>query len=374
MQAKRRLPTLPSDAPDDKTSERPRKYVQVVQGPYRDASDAKLQRKREIDAWLDELDEAESLRAARLREKAMLEESVQRERQPLLARIRVKTPCRESWEAMAGSESRRHCERCKRDVYDLSEMTRAEVEALFAHEAEAPCVRLRLRHDGRVATSDCPIEPSRMPLMMSAALGAMGAVAVSGAVALACLPQMGGARSVDSAEEQCAFEREIEAIQATTMQRAEAQRQADQQASRDAERRRQQHAREADIEPMMGTVDVVEAAPAGLESDRIGQNEYVVSRSFVERLMHTREPEGRAVPHEQSGIAFGVRIYGLRRRGEFEQLGFRNGDVVLRMNGISVSTPNALPEVATALQSSNAFAVDVLRAGRVMTLRYTVLG
>lgn len=366
MQAKPRLPTLPSDAPDDKTSERPRKYVQVVQGPYRDASDAKLQRKREIDTWLEELDQAESQRAARLREKAMLEQSVQRERKPLLARIRIKTPCRQSWEAMAGSESRRHCERCKRDVYDLSEMTRAEVEALFAREATTPCVRLRVRHDGRVATSDCPIEPSRMPLMMSAALGAMSAVAVSGAVALACLPQMGGVQSVDSAAEQRAFELEIEAIQATTTQREEARRQADQ-------GRRLQNAREADVQ-LMGERVVAESAPVGLESERIGQNEYVVSRSFMERLMHTREPEGRAVAHEQSGIAFGVRIYGLRRRGEFEQLGFRNGDVVLRMNGISVSTPNALPEVATALESSNAFAFDVLRAGRVMTLRYTVLG
>lgn len=374
MQAKRRLPTLPGDALDDKTSERPRKHVQLVQGPYRDASDAKLQRKREIDAWLQELDEAESLRAARLREKAMLEESVQRERQPLLARIRVKTPCKESWEAMAGSESRRHCERCKRDVYDLSEMTRAEVEALFAREATTPCVRLRLRPDGRVATSDCPIEPSRMPLMMSAALGAMSAVAVGGAVALACLPQLGGAQPVDYAEERRAFEREIEAIEASTTQRAEAQRQADQEASRDAERRRQQHAPEADIEPMMGEPMIVESAPVGLDSERIGHNEYVVSRSFLERMVTTRQPEGRAVPHEQNGIAFGMRIYGLRRRGELEQLGFRNGDVVLRMNGISVSGASALTEIATAIQSSTVFAVDVLRAGRVMTLRYTVLG
>ena len=369
MQAKRRLPTLPSEASDDKTSERARKHVQLVQGPYRDASDAKLQRKREIDAWLEALDEAQALRASRLREKAVLEESVQRERKPLLARIRVKTPCKESWEAMAGSESRRHCERCKRDVYDLSEMTRAEVEALFAREAEAPCVRLRLRPDGRVATSDCPIDPSRMPLMMSAMAGAMSAVAVSGAVALACLPQLGGAQSVDYAEEQRAFEREIEAIEAAT-----AQRDADHEEARAPAQRRAHEAREADLEPMMGDSMIVEPAPAGLESERIGHNEYVVSRTFLERMVTTRQPEGRAVPHEQNGIAFGMRIYGLRRRGELEQLGFRNGDVVLRMNGISVSGAGALSEMATAIQSSTVFAVDVLRAGRVMTLRYTVLG
>jgi len=372
MQSKRRLPTLPSDASDDKTSERTRSDAQLVQGPYRDASDAKLHRKREIEIWLQELDEAESLRAARLRERAILEESVQRERQPLLSRIRIKTPCKESWEAMVGTQSRRQCERCKRDVYDLSEMTRAEVEALFASEATSPGVRLRLRQDGRVATSDCPVEPSRMPLMMSAAFGAMSAAAVSGAVALACLPQLGGGRRVDYAEEQREFEREIEGF--STERCEEAQRLANRREATNATRRRAEEARFAEQQPMMGDIAFDEApAPVGLESERIGHNEYIVSRSFLER-MATHQPEGRAVPYEQSGIAFGMRIYGLRRRGEIEQLGFRNGDVVLRMNGISVSSANALPEVVTAIQSSTVFAVDVLRAGRVTTLRYTVLG
>lgn len=372
MQAKRRLFTLPGEATDDKSSERPRKHVQLVQGPYRDTSDAKLQRKREIEAWLDALDEAAAQRVAKLREKMMLEESVQRERQPLLERIRIKTPCKESWEGMPGSASQRHCARCKRDVYDLSEMTRAEVEALFAREATTPCVRLRQRPDGRVATSDCPIEPSRMPLVMSAALGAMSALAVSGVVAATSWPQLGGAQRVDYAEEQRAFEREIEAIEASTTQRTEAQR-ADREESRAAAQRRVHEAHEAEGESATrGPVDVVE--PVGLDSERIGHNEYIVSRSFLERIAGPHQPEGRAVPHEQNGIAFGMRIYGLRRRGELEQLGFRNGDVVLRMNGISVSSAQALGELAASIQSSTVFAVDVLRAGRVMTLRYTVLG
>lgn len=373
MQAKRRLPTLPSEVGNDKTASASIPDDQLVQGPYRDAGDAKLMRKREIETWLSTLDEAESMRAAMLRERALLEESVALDRRDVLARIRIKTPCKESWDAMKGSESRRHCDRCKRDVYDLSEMTRSEVEALFAREgrggdtvreAEVPCVRLRLRPDGRVATSDCPVEPSRMPLMMmSAALGAMSAAAVSSALGLFLTPQLGGVQLSDVAEDRRAFEREIEeAIQAHEARFTE---------------------REQGLQRMpivqtdvatLGTPAVVDEAPVGLESERIGRNEYVVSRSFLERLVHADVRLARVMPHEQNGVAFGIRIFGLERRGPLEQLGLRNGDVLLRINGTSLSSPENALEVVNIARTSNAFQVDVLRAGRVVTLRYTVLG
>jgi hypothetical protein len=366
MQAKRRLPTLPGELGNDKTASASIPNDQLVQGPYRDAGDAKLKRKRDIETWLSTLDEAETMRAAMLREHALLEESVELDRRDLLARIRIKTPCRESWDAMRGSASQRHCDRCRRDVYDLSEMTRTEVEALFAREAEVPCVRLRLRPDGRVATTDCPVEPSRMPLMMSAVAGAMSAAAVSGAVALACMPQLGGVQRVDYAEERSAFEHEIEAIVAANARANEEARAAD--------RARAVPPYIAPEDVMQGTMEFIDAAPVGLESERIGHHEYIVSRSFLERLIRSETRLAQVMPHEQNGVVFGLRIFGLERRGPLEQLGLRNGDVPLRVNGTSLSAPEDALEAVRIARTSNAVQVDILRAGRVITLRYTLLG
>jgi hypothetical protein len=43
--------------------------------------------------------------------------------------MRVASPCSASWDAVEGDGRVRFCRLCGSNVYDLSEMTRAEVEA-----------------------------------------------------------------------------------------------------------------------------------------------------------------------------------------------------------------------------------------------------
>ena len=75
---------------------------------------------------------------------------------PLLDNLRVASPCPQSWDEMDGDERVRHCWRCDQDVYNLSELTREQAEALvFAREA--PCARAStVAADGTILTSDCP--------------------------------------------------------------------------------------------------------------------------------------------------------------------------------------------------------------------------
>jgi hypothetical protein len=82
---------------------------------------------------------------------------IPRARLPLLDQITVKTPCRESWDAMLGDDRTRFCTRCSKNVHDLSAMTEDEAETFLAThlDDETPCVRLFRRPDGRVLTSEC---------------------------------------------------------------------------------------------------------------------------------------------------------------------------------------------------------------------------
>lgn len=53
----------------------------------------------------------------------------------------------------------------------------------------------------------------------------------------------------------------------------------------------------------------------------------------------------------------------------------RSGEhVPLRVNGTSLSAPEDALEAVHIARTSNAVQVDILRAGRVITLRYTLLG
>jgi hypothetical protein len=73
-----------------------------------------------------------------------------------LDNIRVASPCPASWERMTGDDRVRHCQECKLNVYNLSEMTRVEAERLIASREGRMCVRFYRRADGTILTRDCP--------------------------------------------------------------------------------------------------------------------------------------------------------------------------------------------------------------------------
>lgn len=69
--------------------------------------------------------------------------------------IRIASPCTESWDEMKGDDQVRFCGGCRQNVYNLSEMTRAEGQALLERSEGRRCVRLFRREDGTVLTKDC---------------------------------------------------------------------------------------------------------------------------------------------------------------------------------------------------------------------------
>ncbi|MBV9211769.1 MAG: carboxypeptidase regulatory-like domain-containing protein, partial [Acidobacteria bacterium] len=86
--------------------------------------------------------------------------------------LRVASPCPVSWDEMQGDERKRFCEECKLHVYNISEMTRRQAEALIASTEGRLCARLYRRADGTVMTKDCPIGLRALRRRMSKVAGA----------------------------------------------------------------------------------------------------------------------------------------------------------------------------------------------------------
>ena len=74
-----------------------------------------------------------------------------------LETIRIASPCHADWDEMEGDAQARFCRTCRKNVYNLSEMTRAEAEALVTRTEGRLCVRFYTRADGTVLTQDCPV-------------------------------------------------------------------------------------------------------------------------------------------------------------------------------------------------------------------------
>jgi hypothetical protein len=66
--------------------------------------------------------------------------------------VEIAIPCQVPWDSMPGNDQVRHCRQCKQNVYNVSEMTRAEAMRLLGGRA---CLRIYRRPDNTVMTSDC---------------------------------------------------------------------------------------------------------------------------------------------------------------------------------------------------------------------------
>jgi hypothetical protein len=76
---------------------------------------------------------------------------------PQLDQLRVASPCAVAWESMQGDDRARLCSQCQKHVYNLSEMTRHEIEKLVVAKEGKFCARFYRRPDGTLLTQDCPV-------------------------------------------------------------------------------------------------------------------------------------------------------------------------------------------------------------------------
>lgn len=107
-------------------------------------------------------------------------------------KLRVASPCTESWAAMVGDERVRHCGQCQMNVFNLSSLSRAEVDTLLQKAEGRVCGRFYQRTDGTVLTADCPVGLRRARARMAAALTAALALVVVGLGLLRRTPKAPG--------------------------------------------------------------------------------------------------------------------------------------------------------------------------------------
>lgn len=112
--------------------------------------------------------------------------------------IWVASPCQARWHDMTGDERARFCGQCQKNVYNLSAMTRGQIEALIREKEGKFCGRFYRRADGRLLTADCPSRMRRIRARLVKVGGALCALVLS---VIGCSPrqssQSGGGNAVE---------------------------------------------------------------------------------------------------------------------------------------------------------------------------------
>ncbi len=101
-----------------------------------------------------------------------------------LDHVRIAAPCPAEWDNMFGDERVRFCAQCKLNVFNLSEMTRAEAELLIARTEGRMCIRYYRRRDGSILTRNCPVGFQAIKRRVSRVANAVASAVVSFLVGL----------------------------------------------------------------------------------------------------------------------------------------------------------------------------------------------
>ena len=107
-------------------------------------------------------------------------------------RLRIATPCPISWEQMTGDSRVRFCGHCQLNVYNISELSRIEAEALIVSTEGRICARLYRRGDGTILTKDCPVGLRALRIRVSKRAAAVFAAIAS--ISAAVLGQQSAAK------------------------------------------------------------------------------------------------------------------------------------------------------------------------------------
>lgn len=108
---------------------------------------------------------------------------------------------------------------------------------------------------------------------------------------------------------------------------------------------------------------------------KIGDREYLLDRRRVEQALENPEQiltDARLLPNIQGGKQMGFKMYEVKPGGLYESLGLKNGDILLRVNGLEISNPEVAIQALSALRGMNSINLDIIRNGTRMTLSYRI--
>ena len=130
--------------------------------------------------------------------------------------------------------------------------------------------------------------------------------------------------------------------------------------------------------------DAGSAAPAKVPLEQamdqgiveISETKWTVDRALLERLLSPEADhlwsQARLLPYERGGRVAGIKIYGVRRRSVFGRLGLRNGDILNKLAGVTITATDHVAEAFQKCKGLTNIVAEITRRGRRLTLSYEV--
>lgn len=108
---------------------------------------------------------------------------------------------------------------------------------------------------------------------------------------------------------------------------------------------------------------------------KTGNDEWSIPREEIDNVLSNLNKvatQARIVPSFHNGKANGFKLFSIRPNSLYSKIGIQNGDIVQRINGYEINSPDKALEIYTKLKDAQTITVDLVRRGKSKTLSYNI--
>jgi len=119
------------------------------------------------------------------------------------------------------------------------------------------------------------------------------------------------------------------------------------------------------------------AAGVGEGVKKLADNRYEIKRSVIESTLSNLNniaTQARIVPSFKNGVSNGFKLFSIQPGSLYSSIGVENGDVIQKINGYEINSPDKALEVYQKLRESRHITLEIERNGQVISKEYNVAG
>jgi general secretion pathway protein C len=116
----------------------------------------------------------------------------------------------------------------------------------------------------------------------------------------------------------------------------------------------------------------------GMEGVRqLGDNKYEIDRGTLDSTLSDLNKiatQARIVPSFKNGVANGFKLFSIQPGSLYASIGVENGDVIQRVNGYEINSPEKALELYQKLRESSHVTIELERNGQPIRKEYNISG
>lgn len=127
--------------------------------------------------------------------------------------------------------------------------------------------------------------------------------------------------------------------------------------------------------PRTSTHTASKDSEVGAGIKKTGEDTWSIERGEIEKTLSNLNSiamQARIVPSFKNGEANGFKLFAIRPGSLYSKIGIQNGDIIHKINGFSMSSPDKALEVYQKLKNARSIEVELTRRGQNKGLTYNI--